>query len=71
MSGQYTDMFKIPSHSSNRHFVSNPYVPMTCPTSDAVCFSLVDGSLPCTKTVDPAKILLWRSIGELSTLSKK
>lgn len=61
MSGEYKEMFKIPSHDSNKRFVSNPYNPSN--GSDKTCFSLTEGARPCKP--DNTKILVWNAVGDV------
>ena len=69
MSGEYANMFDIPVHQSNKGFAQNPYSQMRCGASKAVCFSLVNGAMPCQ--TDDKNIIVWRAMGDLSVLPNK
>jgi len=63
MSGEYVKMFNLPKHASNKNFVQNPYQAGKCKCGDMVCFSMVNGALPCTP--DKTTMLIYNSEGEL------
>ena len=66
MTGQYATMFEVASHSSNKHFVLNPYKPGTCQSRDTVAFSLTNGTLPCHP--DPTKMLVYNAEGGIVSI---
>jgi len=67
MSGDYAKMFNIPVHQSNQGFAMNPYRPGTSRPEQCVCFSLINGNVPCGQ-YDPNNINVWRTTGELAKL---
>lgn len=67
MSGDYGRMFDIPAHQGNQAFVYNPYTPAKCSASKAVCFSLINGAIPCQFPSD--NIVVWRAMGDLGTIT--
>jgi hypothetical protein len=69
MSGEYSKMFNLEEHESNKHFVRNAYQPGKCQCGDMVCFSLTNGALPCRP--DTTKMLIYSAEGVVTAVPVK
>jgi hypothetical protein len=63
MAGSYRRMFELPVLSVNRDFVTHPYLAGSCPSSEPVCFSLIDGALPCHRSQN--YMTVWTTDGRV------
>ena len=64
MNGEYENMFKIPQHSSNKAFVSNPYIAGKCKCKETTCFSSTEGA----KASDKGSFKVWSAQGKIKTI---
>jgi hypothetical protein len=69
MAGEYANMFVLQEHQSNKQFVRNAYQPGKCQCGDMVCFSLVNGALPCKP--DKTKMLVYSAEGAITEVPVK